>query len=140
VLAGFVTNGSLAFNLDLDSEAGEQEDGIFDYVLQQFGVINETSLSVNQTRPEYDRGNSYIAPNAYQRGMSLGAIEAFDCKTVGGEKREVSDGDLPCFIQPPQLWGNTQFPNVGRGDDPLVPAPQGLEGNKPADPNRPLNR
>jgi ABC-type transporter Mla subunit MlaD len=139
VVAGFVTNGSLAVNVDL-KDAQSQDDGIFDYALQQFGVINNTSLSLNSTRPTYDRGNSYIAPNAYKRAMALGAIESFDCKTVGGEKREVKDKDLPCFVQPPSLWGNTLFPNLGRGDEPNTPAPQGEEGRAPADPNRPLNR
>jgi phospholipid/cholesterol/gamma-HCH transport system substrate-binding protein len=135
ILAGFVTNGSLATNVIVGHDSGVPE-----YVLQQFGVINNTSLSLQSTRPSYDRGNSYIAPNAYQRAMPLGAIESFDCKTVGGEKRDVSDKDLPCFVQPPQLWGNQLFPNVDSGRAPNVPAPQGEEGRKPADPNRPLTK
>src|SRR3954468_11971357 len=73
VLAGFVTNGSLAFNLDLDS--GEPEDGVFDYVLQQYGVINTTSLSLNPTRPTYDIGNSYPEPNENGRATRLGIRE-----------------------------------------------------------------
>src|SRR5215212_4445725 len=87
ILAGFVTNGSLAFNLDLD-RPGESEDGVFDYVLQQFGVINGTSLQLNQTRPRYDIGNAYIEPNNYKRGIPLGAPEAMDCKTRGGEQKD----------------------------------------------------
>src|SRR3954471_16872175 len=102
VLAGFVTNGSLAFNLDLD-KPGEAEDGIFDYVLQQFGVINNTSLSLNRTRPAYDTGNAYIEPNNYKRGISLGAPEANDCKTRGGEQKNPDAANKlpPCFVEPP---------------------------------------
>ena len=137
VLAGFVTNGSLAFNIDLD-KPGESEDGVFDYVLQQFGVINGTSLSFNTTRPAYDIGNSYIAPNNYKRALPLGAPEAFDCKTRGGEQKNPDPAAklTPCFVQPPSLWDNHFFPLVQSGKAPNVPAPQGLEGRKPADPNR----
>lgn len=137
VLAGFVTNGSLAFNLDLD-RPGEREDGIFDYVLQQFGIINETSLSLNTTRPPYDVGNAYIAPNNYKRGFSLGAPEAWDCKTRGGEQRDPDPEEklLPCFVQPPSLWDGKKFPQLHRGLAPNVPAPTDREGRVPADPNR----
>jgi virulence factor Mce-like protein len=137
VLAGFVTNGSLAFNLDLNSP-GQPEDGIFDYVLQQFGVINATSLSVNQTRPAYDRGNAYIEPNNYKRGIPLGIPESADCKTAGGEQKDPDPAAKlpPCFVEPPSLWDNRLFPLVDQGKAPRTPAPQGTEGRKPADPNR----
>jgi phospholipid/cholesterol/gamma-HCH transport system substrate-binding protein len=137
VLAGFVTNGSLAFNIDLDN-AGEAEDGVFDYVLQQFGVINNTSLSINSTRPTYDIGNAYIEPNNYKRGIRLGAPEAADCKTRGGEQKDPDPADklAPCFIEPPSLWDNHFFPLVEQGKSPNIPAPQGVEGRKPADPDR----
>src|SRR5215213_716799 len=137
ILAGFVTNGSLAFNLDLD-RPGEAEDGIFDYVLQQFGVINGTSLQLNQTRPRYDIGNAYIEPNNYKRGIPLGAPEAMDCKTRGGEQKD-PDPDAkttPCFVEPPSLWDNHLFPLVDSGKSPNIPAPQGTEGRAPADPKR----
>jgi virulence factor Mce-like protein len=135
ILAGFVTNGSLAFNLDLD-RPGEAEDGVFDYVLQQFGVINETSLNAQQTRPSWDRGNAYIEPNNYKRGIPLGIPESQDCKVTGGEKRDPSQDSPPCFIEPPSLWSNTLYPLVEQGDPPRRPAPQGTEGRTPADPNR----
>jgi hypothetical protein len=136
VLAGFVTNGSLAFNIDLD--AGEPEDGVFDYVLQQFGVINNTSLSLNRTRPTYDVGNAYIEPNNYKRAFPLGAPEANDCKTRGGEQKNPDPANklLPCFIEPPSLWDNNLYPLVEQGKSPNIPAPQGTEGREPADPNR----
>src|SRR5215211_713764 len=137
VLAGFVTSASIAFNLDLD-RPGEAEDGIFDYVLNQYGVINGTSLQLNTTRPRYDIGNAYIAPNNYKRGVPLGAPEAFDCKTRGGEQKEPNPEakETPCFIQPPSLWDNHFYPLVDSGKSPNVPAPQNEEGRKPADPDR----
>src|SRR5215208_7823567 len=137
VLAGFVTNGSLAFNIDLD-KAGEAEDGIFDYVLQQFGVINNTSLSLNAKRPEYDIGNAYIEPHNYKRALPLGAPEAHDCKTRGGEQKDPDPAKklTPCFIEPPSLWDDHYYPLVRQGFAPNRPAPQGIEGRKPADPDR----
>jgi phospholipid/cholesterol/gamma-HCH transport system substrate-binding protein len=136
VLAGFVTNGSLAFNLDLDS--GEAEDGVFDYVLQQFGVINQTSLQLNTTRPKYDIGNAYIEPNNYKRALPLGAPEAMDCRTRGGEQKNPDPQNklTPCFIEPPSLWDNKLYPLVESGKAPNIPAPQGTEGRTPANPNR----
>ena len=41
------------------------------------------ACSAARTRPVWERANSYIAPNAYDRAMPLGAIEAFDCKPLG---------------------------------------------------------
>ena len=135
VLAGFVTNGSLAFNLDLD-RPNESEDGIFDYALQQFGIINDTSLSINRTRPDYDIGNANIEPNNYKRALPLGAPEANDCKTRGGTQRDPNPDEklTPCFVEPPSLWDNQRYPSVDRGESPNVPAPQGTEGRRPARP------
>ena len=136
VLAGFVTNASLAFNIDLDS--GEPEDGVFDYALQQFGVINNTSLSLNQTRPPYDTGNSYPEPNEGARGTQLGIRESFDCKTRGGEVHEPNAADKlpPCYIKPPSLYSNKLFPLVQSGVAPNVPSPgaENPAGTRPANP------
>jgi phospholipid/cholesterol/gamma-HCH transport system substrate-binding protein len=135
MLAGFVTQGSHTFNADLD-RPGEPEDGVFDYVLYQFSAINDTSLSLQSTRPPYDRGNAYIEPNIYKRAVGLGVPEAADCKVTGGEKRSASQGSPPCFVEPPSLWDNRLFPLVRAGHAPNVPAPQGREGRVPADPGR----
>ena len=40
----------------------------------------------------------------------------------------------PCLIQPPQMWGGEQFPNVNKGEDELREPPQGNEGTGPATP------
>jgi len=135
MLAGFVTQGSHTFNADLD-RPGEPEDGVFDYVLYQFSAINDTSLSLQSTRPPYDRGNAYIEPNIYKRAVGLGVPESADCKVTGGEKRSASQGSPPCFVEPPSLWDNRLFPLVRAGHAPNVPAPQGSEGRVPADPGR----
>jgi virulence factor Mce-like protein len=133
VLAGFFA-GSAAFNLDLG--AGPGQDGVFDYVLQQFGVINSTSLQVNQTRPPYDRGNAYPEPNENARAIRLGIRESFDCKVTGGTKREPTPGSAPCYIKPPSLYGNRLFPMVEQGKAPNVPSPGASNpaGTRPAQP------
>ena len=135
ILAGFVTSASLAFNWDLD-RPGEAEDGVFDYVLHQFGIINETSLGVNQTRPRYDRGNAYVEPNYGARGIQLGIFESWDCKVTGGEKREPSQDDPPCYVKPPSLWNMKHFQRIDRGFAPRVPAPDPSDpvGTEPARP------
>src|SRR5215217_2288610 len=124
VLAGFLADGTIAFNLDLD-KPGESEDGVFDYVLQQFGVINNTSLSLNRTRPTYDTGNSYPEPNELPRSVRLGIRESFDCKTRGGEVREPNAVDKlpPCYVNPPSLYSKKLFPLVQSGVAPNVPSP-----------------
>ena len=38
----------------------------------------------------------------------------------------------PCLIQPPQMWGGDQFPNVNKGEDRLREPPQGNEGTRAA--------
>ena len=137
VLAGFITNASLAFNLDLD-RPGEKEDGVYDYVLQQFGVINETSLGINTTRPDYDTGNSYPEPNENARAIKLGIRESFDCKTRGGEQPDPQANPPlpPCFQKPPSLYGRTLFPLVKQGRAPNIPSPGPSDpaGTEPARP------
>ena len=130
VLSGFVTSGSLATNVILGNDGGVPE-----YALQQFGVINNTSLQLNQTRPAYDHGNAYPEPNAYARGSALGIQESFDCKPTG-VIRQPSQHSPPCYIKPPSLFGNTQFPTLESGKAPLVPNPgaSSLAGTRPARP------
>jgi hypothetical protein len=124
--------------LNVDLDAGEQEDGVYDYVLQQFGVINNTSLSINTTRPPYDIGNSYPEPNEGARGTRLGIREAFDCRTRGGEQREPDPANklAPCYIKPPSLYSKKFFPLVQSGVAPNLPSPGAgsAAGTEPANP------
>jgi phospholipid/cholesterol/gamma-HCH transport system substrate-binding protein len=106
----------------------------------QNGMIDARSLEQQKTRPGFDRGNAYVAPNAYTRGIGLGAPESFTCPggtevpTPTGEGESGSDSAPPCFVQPPSLFQGQQFPRLMRGRAPVVTAPKDREGTEPARP------
>jgi ABC-type transporter Mla subunit MlaD len=130
VLAGLFA-GAASFNVILGNDNGVPE-----YALQQFGVINNTSLQLNQTRPSYETANSYPEPNAYTRAQPLGIQESFDCRPSGGEVHQASDHKPPCYVKPPSLYDNSQFPTLQSGKAPNVPSPgaSSLAGTRPARP------
>src|SRR3954465_1813622 len=133
-VAQFLTNGGAAMNFRL---RGGQTDVPL-YTLPQFGVTNARSLSVNLTRPKYERANAYVLPNEYKRALAFGVPESFSCANseTGGTKRDPTtgpDGSPPCFVAPPSLLDGKQFPRLERGKSPVVPAPQGREGRAPAE-------
>ncbi|HEX8066895.1 MAG TPA: MlaD family protein [Thermoleophilaceae bacterium] len=118
------------------------------YLLAQASLLDSKSLQIAQEKPEWDRGNAYIAPNNYFRTPMSGVIESFDCRAdhpdapdgVGrtggqyGREEPVDSGGTelpPCFVQGKSLWDNKYYPNVRKGFAPLVPAPFGLEGTVP---------
>jgi phospholipid/cholesterol/gamma-HCH transport system substrate-binding protein len=114
-VAGFITNGGPDISGDHGGERYQT----------QVGIIDGHSFQRNMTIPSWARGNAYMAPNALQRGIALGAIEAFDCDAVGGEKPEPldepppgSDPEPPCFEQPPSLYNGKQFVRPQRGRAP----------------------
>jgi phospholipid/cholesterol/gamma-HCH transport system substrate-binding protein len=117
---------------------GYQNPGAGEHYLAQLAVIDGRSLQQRTTRPPWDRGNAYLAPNAYVRAIPLGVIESFDCDPSGGEQRDASgvggNAAPPCFVQPPQLFQDQQFPRLRSGRAPVVDAPSGDEGNSPARP------
>jgi len=141
-VAGFISNGG-------SNIAGNFGQG--NRVQAQIGMINNNSFTRPTTRPERDRGNAYLAPNAFNRGVGLfGAAqvgESFDCRPSGGEQRNPDDAldalpvlrneekSRPCFVQPPSLYSLDQFNFLERGKAPLKRAPDGVEGNAPADPD-----
>lgn len=132
-VAQFLTNGGAAMNFRL--KAGQTDVPL--YTLPQFGVTNARSLSVNLTRPKYERANAYILPNEYKRALAFGVPESFSCANseTGGTKRDPTtgpEGSPPCFVAPPSLLDGNQFPRLKRGKSPVVPAPQGREGATPA--------
>ena len=135
-LAQFITVGGAA--LAGNGEGGYQRASGVEHYLPQIAIIDGRSLGRRPTRPEWERANSYVAPNAYDRAVPLGAIESFDCKPAGGEKRNpTGSGETaapPCFEAPPLLWGHRKFPRLTRGKAPFVPAPKGREGTAPATP------
>jgi phospholipid/cholesterol/gamma-HCH transport system substrate-binding protein len=135
-LAQFITVGGPA--LAGNGEGGYQRASGVEHYLPQVAIIDGRSFARRPTRPEWERANSYVAPNAYDRAVPLGAIEAFDCKPAGGEKRNPSgSGETaapPCFVAPPFLWGGQKYPRLKRGKAPFVAAPKGRAGTSPATP------
>jgi virulence factor Mce-like protein len=106
------------------------------HYLRQFGIINTRGLGIQTERQTWERGNAYPAPNFYNRFRPLGTLETWDCDNTGeGEITEPNESSTasapPCLIQPPQMWGGEQFPNVNSGEDRLREPPQGNEGTKP---------
>jgi phospholipid/cholesterol/gamma-HCH transport system substrate-binding protein len=118
----------------------------------QVGDIDANSFNRYTTRPTWERGNSYLAPNAFHRALALGVNESFDCTAANGHPGDFSFNknvpepkddtgqpfeplamrQPPCFVVPKQLYGNAKFPYPKHGQAPLVPEPQGREGNSPA--------
>jgi phospholipid/cholesterol/gamma-HCH transport system substrate-binding protein len=135
-LAQFITVGGAA--LAGSGEGGYEGNGGVEHYLPQVAIIDGRSLGRRTSRPPWDRGNSYVAPNAYNRATPLGVIESFDCKPSGGEKRNASgsgeNAAPPCFEAPPLLWGKQKFPRLKRGRAPFVDAPKGTQGTSPATP------
>jgi phospholipid/cholesterol/gamma-HCH transport system substrate-binding protein len=136
-VAHFLATGGSAFHY----KVAPTDPGIPGYALAQFGVSNQESIMLRQTRPSNERANSYLAPNAYNRAVPLGIIESFDCKPSGGKVVNPSDNGIqqvpPCFVQPRQLYDNRFFPHIDKGKVRLKPSPRGTTvGNAPANPDR----
>ena len=105
----------------------------------QNSIFDSRGFEKHATRPSYDRGNAYLAPNVYARGIGLGTIESFTCPggkdipdpvdtgSPGGE-----EAAPPCFVQPPSLFQGQQFPRLVKGRAPVVKAPRGRQGAGPA--------
>ena len=128
-ISGFLTNASA----DLSGHAGGER------YQTQVGIIEPRSFERYTTRPYWERGNAYPAPNALQRGIALGTIESFDCKAAGGEQPEPEDDPPqgkdptpPCFVQPPSLYDGKRYPRLRRGKAPKVDAPGYRGGRTPA--------
>ena len=86
-IAHFLATGGSAFHYNVAPQPG----GLPGYALAQFGVTNGESIQLRTTRPANERGNSYLAPNNYNRAALLGIEESFDCKPSGGEVKNASD-------------------------------------------------
>jgi phospholipid/cholesterol/gamma-HCH transport system substrate-binding protein len=134
-LTGFFSNGGSATNYRLpDTVSGTG------HVLSQYGIINDRVLGLAQTRPDYDRGNAYLAPNAYTRALRLGNIEVFnDCNhqpdanirrngSPGGGPPGSPSEQPPCFVAPASIFQGQKFPRLTKGKAPLINPPRGQEG------------
>jgi virulence factor Mce-like protein len=135
VLADFLSIGGAA---TLYKGVNPPIDGVAMPTLSQFGIINERSLDLQTTIPSYDRGNAYISPNAYTRATKFGVIESLSCaNTKGGGEQKTADPNAkepPCYVAPPLLFDNKQFPLLQKGEAPVKPAPGPYDGSKPARP------
>jgi phospholipid/cholesterol/gamma-HCH transport system substrate-binding protein len=136
-IAHFLSAAASALRYNVAPQPG----GLPGYALAQFGITNGDSIQLRTTRPSTERGNAYLAPNAYNRAVPLGAVESFDCKPSGGEVKNPSDNGqtqiAPCFVQPRSLYDQQYFPHLDPGKVRLKPPPRGTTaGNLPANPNR----
>ena len=100
-----------------------------EHYLPQSAIIDSRSLERRTARPFWERANSYVAPNAWERSIGLGAIEAFDCGPAGGEVRNPSGSGAtsapPCFVAPPLLFQDQRYPKLRRGRGRLVEPAEG---------------
>jgi virulence factor Mce-like protein len=135
-VATFLSAGgsSLAGN----GEGGYEGDFSAENYLPQSAIIDTRALQRRVVRPPWERANAYVAPNAYNRSIPLGAIESFDCRPAGGTVRNPSGSGVtaapPCFVAPPLLFQNQRYPRLRRGRARLVPPPEGRQGTAPARP------
>ena len=130
-VADFLITGGATLNATLPPLT--EDEGPRHY-LRAYSAIGSRALGVQRTRPDYERGNAYPAPNYIRRARLLGINESFDCKPTGGTKSEPTNGQPPCYVQPPSLWDGTLFPRLKRGRAPIRPNPRGYEGTAPARP------
>jgi phospholipid/cholesterol/gamma-HCH transport system substrate-binding protein len=141
-LAGFISNAAP----DLSGDFGG------DRYQVNVGIIEPTGFVRHTKRPDSERGNAYLSPNALQRGIALGTFESFDCPH--GERLNAEDAENanplqkdglkrpPCLVAPPSLYNGKQFVGLERDKIPNRRAPGFREGSKPAvdpHPNDPLD-
>jgi len=98
------------------------------HYLRQFSVSNARSLGISATRPNFERGNAYNAPNYLKRQRLFGIPESFDCVAAGGEKRDPENGLPPCFVAPASLFNGQKIPLLKKGEAPVRDKPQGNDG------------
>lgn len=128
-VADFITVGgaALAATLPANPDAGHPR-----HVLRQVGLVNDRSfMGMNAERPDIERANAYLAPNAWMRAREAGILESFDCSHIGGPKPQPSDGSPPCLVSPPSLWDQRLYPTLEQGEAPIVPPPLANEGTQP---------
>jgi len=138
-IAGFISNAASDISGDFGGERYQTNTGL----------IESRSFQRYESRPDFDRGNAYLQPNALNRTLALGGYESIDCAPAGGERPNPDDntddlnpltknsGKRPvCFVAPKSLYDGKVITRLRRGRAPNKPAPQGLEGTRDANPNR----
>jgi ABC-type transporter Mla subunit MlaD len=129
-VADFIMNGAGSFSSVLPPLTPNEGPR---HYLRAYSAINSRSSGIMRTRPSYDRGNAYPAPNYLRRARPLGMTEAFDCKP-NGEQSEPENGEPPCFVAPRSLFDGGQFPRVESGVAPVRKPPPRTLGSEPAVP------
>jgi phospholipid/cholesterol/gamma-HCH transport system substrate-binding protein len=140
LVGAFLTNGAGSIGENLTGGyTRPRTDSTPEHLLPQTSFFEERSFLRRSTRPVWDRGNAYLAPNARWRAIGLGGIETWDCRPSGGEVRNPVDNAgintaLPCFVAPASLFQDRKYPRLRRGRAPLVPGPIRGErrGNAPS--------
>jgi phospholipid/cholesterol/gamma-HCH transport system substrate-binding protein len=134
-VADFIMNGSGSLNGKLPPLTPAEGPR---HYLRAYSAINARGLGISRTRPTFERGNAYPAPNYLRRQHPFGVIESFDCKPEGGEKRDPNPGPptaaQPCFVAPKSLWDGGRFPRLRSRNAPIRPNPPGTTGSEPAAP------
>jgi phospholipid/cholesterol/gamma-HCH transport system substrate-binding protein len=128
------------------------------HVQVQTLVLDGRSLQpLGKEPPFWARGNSYVQPNTYDRGIPLGVIESFSCshktRADGSRGPQVEPDDQvsnanpltkdankspPCFVSPPSLYNGRYSIRLQRGDAPVRNRPgyrEGSDGPTTVDPH-----
>jgi phospholipid/cholesterol/gamma-HCH transport system substrate-binding protein len=131
-LADFISGGGAAINATLPPITSAEGPR---HYLRSLSAIGARSSGLQRTRPSYERANAYPAPNYLARASQLGIAESFDCSPdVRPDKRQPTQGEPPCYVQPQQLFDGRQFPRLERGGAPIRQPPPGALGATPANP------
>jgi phospholipid/cholesterol/gamma-HCH transport system substrate-binding protein len=139
-ISSFLTIGGVDFGCSQRGHGNCNPDAGSQRYQVNFAVIEPRSFDRFTKTPDYERGNSYMAPNALLRAGNLGVIESFHCP--GGEQPNPVDTQTPpfvgpptkppCFQQPGSLYDGKQFPVPQRGRAPKVDKPGPTAGTRPA--------
>jgi phospholipid/cholesterol/gamma-HCH transport system substrate-binding protein len=139
-LAGFLSNAAANLNGDFGGERYQIQTGIVDS--RSFEYLNRGR------RPEWDRGNAYLQPNAFNRALAIGTYESTDCSNAAGPRNrfgDVSPNDalnVPepaktsarragCAVVGPSLFDRRFFSIPERGRTEVRRPPRGTEGSLP---------
>jgi phospholipid/cholesterol/gamma-HCH transport system substrate-binding protein len=151
-LSSFLTIGGTNFGCTIRGLGSCNPDAGSKRYQVNFTVIEAASLMQHPTRPPEERGNAYLAPNAYLRAAATGVLESFDCSNDGGPQQNPNDFQPdpltdpppkpPCFVAPGSLYNGKIFPIPQAGKTTKVNPPHNQEGTSiandpfPTDPIR----
>lgn len=143
-VAGFLTNGGAALQGHFGGDRYAPNTVLFE----------PRSFTRFTERPDFDRGNTYLPPNEFNKIQPLGAYDSTDCsKAIGPRNRygDVPRNDAldvpdpakayarrpPCFTSGPNLFDGTFFPIPKVGKAPVLKQLGPLDGFPPASQERP---